>query len=208
MSAGHRAEEMTAYLGRVMEFLGSAAFAAERRMAREEYYGPGAAASEEPSAADEKAAYIDWLLFERPLTARRVTPVRMFVEQHPELPSRVRANLLACEHSVHSVFQVVSVRDDTAVVLDCQGDDDDYYRVSVGGRDLQEGMLISARLVRWDDEYLFHGPVTPWPAAPRDLYGPQHGRGGVVGDEESPSDWRARASSSRRAWLRERRRRP
>lgn len=196
-------DEMVGYLRRVLEFLGTPAFELERKLAREEFFGANLpTTTDEPT---ESGAYCGWLLFDRPLTSSSATPVRVFVEQHPELPARIRTNLLACEHSLRSVFRVIELKSDCVIVLDLDGEETDYYRVTNDGRyPWQAGELVVARLVRWDDEYFFHGPIESWPRSTRDLVGPLPRRR-FERPLDGPEHDLGGPFMSRRRWLRDRR---
>ncbi|MBI5832910.1 MAG: hypothetical protein HZB16_11470 [Armatimonadetes bacterium] len=216
-------EEMTAWLQRLRDYVRSASFDQERRLACEEYLGTMAVgAPTEPALAEHpveqletRVADSDWFLFHRCHSRWDRTPVRLFVEQTPDLPARVAENLLACEQSVGSVFCVVSGDTEAVVVHDLGGEAGDYYRVMLTEEQtwIVQGAMVRGRLVRWDGEYWFHGQPERWPALVRDVVG--HRRGFAVGpglrgrgrsEELSLSARRVLRLASRTMWLRERRR--
>lgn len=204
MEARRAIDEMNVYLRQVMDYVGSSDFDLERRLARREFFG-----SEEPAFKDEEqlmescAAYYSWFMFDRPDSRRERTPVRLWVEQNPELPERITSNLLACEDSVTSTYRVVETGSDYVVVLDLLGDETDYYRVQTrADRDYAVGELLTARIVRWDEQYLFHGQIDSWPRSARDIVGPLARRRGAPPDADEPT------LLSRRRWIWERRQRP
>jgi hypothetical protein len=225
---------MTTWFKQLRDYVGSAAFENERRLARQEFFGELSQAStcdvastvmdSGPEVLDDKALledhpnYSDWFLFDRCHSRSSRTPVRMYVEQHPDLPERIRTNLLGCEQSISSVFAVAAAADDMAVVLDLEGDRSDYYRVARGADapELAQGGIIRARLVHWDDGWYFHGDPCPWPSSPRDVLGERPARGGrrVAGERralaapEAATRPRATRLATRGSWLRERRTHP
>jgi len=165
-------------------------------------------------ALERRIAYSDWFLFHRCHSGSDRTPVRMFVEEHPALPEHIRANLLACEQSVGSVFSVVAPAGEAVIVLDLGGEHSDYYRVCLSAEQhwVRPGEMLRGRLVRWDEEYWFHGPVERWPATARDLLGEPEGyepgvdslrRGALRRGGEG-----GLAFGTRAGWLRDRRTRP
>lgn len=205
-------DEMTHYLRDVLEYVGSTEFDTERRLAREEFFGhSGPQFEDERRLMDECAAYYGWFMFDRPVSSRETTPVRLYVEHHPDLPSRVRANLLACEESLYSTFEVVEVQPEQVIVLNLLGEATDYYKVAAEEFRLQPGDLISARLVRWDEVYYFHGEVVPWPQTTRDVAPLLRAQSRERRGRMVPLTKHAEATDppvSRRGWLRDRRARP
>jgi hypothetical protein len=227
MRSRRSVDEMTNWLQLLRDYVGGAAFASERRLACEEFFhaiGRAEAravaetwcASHEPAtvqdaqeALERRIAFSDWFLFHRCHSHWDRTPVRLFVEENPALPDHVRANLLACENSVGSVFAVVSGAADAVVVQDLGGDSSDFYRVLLGDGQswIVPGEMVRARLVRWDEAYWFHGPVERWPASPRDVVGDE--LLGMSGDGEHLVQRRnALRFATRAGWLRDRRARP
>lgn len=223
MKTRRTADEMTAYLQKVREYVRSTAFADERQLARDEYFGAqslldadAVAVHDEPDLLELPGGWSEWFLFHRCHSRADQTPVRMFVGEHPDLPARIRENLLGCESSLNSVFSVVAAEADHLVVHDLNGDRGDYYSVQ---RDeslawVRAGELLSASLLRWDDEYFFYGPVERWPRSPRDLLG-GGGRRAARAEryrfERDEQPLRRRAAmlyGNRTDWLRERRRHP
>lgn len=210
MKARRRVDEMTSYLRDVVEFVRQDEFRGERKKAWREYFGSGGPFEDDDHALlDEWTLTCDWFLFDRLDSAQRRTPVRLFVDRHPELPARVRLNLMRCEDSLRSQFQVVEVTADNVTVLDLQGERNDYYLVDRGScdHDPAVGEIFTSRLLRWDETYYFHGPQVPWPERVGDVVGPRAARRrerhAVPVVEGEPS-----LILDRRAWLRDRRRRP
>lgn len=224
MHQRREAEEIAACLQALREYVRGAAFESERRLAREEYFG--ARRSEQPAEAAEQVAvhgerdlvagtdaWSTWFLFHRCHSRADRTPVRMFVEQHPDLPERVRRNLLACEDSLSSIFAVVSATAEHLVLHDVEGEPSDYFRVvrEDASAWVQPGEMVRATLLRWDDEYWFHGPAERWPETTGDLLERRwHGaalRAALEGDDLEPLGRRCGPFVTRAAWLRARRRR-
>ncbi len=218
-------EEMAAWLQRLRDYVRSASFAQERRLACEEYLGTMAVgAPAEPALAEHpveqletRVADSDWFLFHRCHSRWDRTPVRLFVEQDPDLPANVVQDLLACEQSVGSVFCVVAGEGESVVVHDLGGESGDYYRVMLTEDQLwvTRGAMVRGRLVRWDGEYWFSGQPERWPAVVRDIVGQRRGsalggppRGRGRGDDLTLSARRVLRLASRTMWLRERRRHP
>ncbi|MCC7490936.1 MAG: hypothetical protein IT204_01235 [Fimbriimonadaceae bacterium] len=211
--AQREVEELNSWVQRVLEYAGTADFEAERQAAQEELYGQPAGDGV-ADLLDPRHGALGWFLFDRRLQDTDLTPVRLFVERHRELPPRLRRNLLGCEQSLWSTFRVVECHADRVVLLDLLGDESDYYQVQRRpGAALATDDLITARLIRWDDAWCLQGPAEPWPSSPRDLLRsrPQAGserRGsapvGAYLERDSGGAW----YTSRRAWLRDRRRRP
>ncbi len=215
MQARRHIDEMNAYLRQVLEYVSQAEFEGEQLLARVEFYGSEAAAVPvETDPTSRSTAYLDWFVFDRQLTDRERTPIRRYVEHHPELPARIRDNLLGCEHSVYSTFQVAEDHADYAVVLDVLGETGDYYRVlKSAGQKLRCRELVTARLVRWDDVHCFHGAVEPWPRSPRDILGvpvggPRERRAGARVTASLRQRREDQVFDSRRAWILDRRQRP
>ncbi|NUQ00833.1 MAG: hypothetical protein HUU35_13370, partial [Armatimonadetes bacterium] len=173
MEARRDVDEMSLHLRRVLEYAGSSAFEAERRKAREEFFGHrDPEFSNDEILLDRCAAYYNWFMFDRRDSRSHKTPVRLYVAEHPDLPARIRTNLLACEDSVFSTFKVVEVEADHVILLNLLGEESDYYRVVARPDDLlHQGQMITARLVRWDGAHHFHGQVEEWPQSPRDVFG-------------------------------------
>lgn len=214
---------------------GPAAEAAETQestVTRTTAYEPDQPSREDLPMADEDGAYYDWFVFDRCHSQQHHTPVRLFVDQHPELPERIRRNLLGFEHGRYSTFSVIEGKPDCWVLLDVDGDDTDYYRVirpddDLPGLlpdllpDLQPGDLLRARLVRWDGDWFFAGRVEPWPASLDELHESLQRSGRSRSRDsrrDSRSDPRADLSvrrpetgtnyATRTRWLRDRRGRP
>ncbi len=206
---------MTSYLRDVVEFVRQDEFRGERRKAWREYYGSGDPLLEGDAQAllDDRTPTCDWFLFDRLDSGRRLTPVRLFVERHPELPARVRTNLVRCEDSLHSQFQVVEVTAANVTVLDLHGERNDYYLVDRASceRRPEVGDVFTARLLRWDETHYFHGPQVAWPEKVADVVGPRSARRRERETRVAQPANEAVETGlilDRRAWLRDRRRRP
>lgn len=208
-------EEMNAYLRLVHDYIGQAEFERERLLARVEFFGSETGDSppdKEPTQGC--TAYLDWFVFDRRLSAQSLTPIRRYVDEHPELPESVRNNLLGCEHSAYSTFQVVEDGGEYVVVLDVLGDAGDYYKVARGEeRGFRKGELLTARLVRWDGTWCFCGEPEAWPRSARDVLGPppvlsreRRRSDAVAAPVRQPGD--EPPFNSRRAWIWDRRQRP
>lgn len=203
-------DEIQTVLQQVIDFAGHDCFIRERRRAHGEFFGLNR--PELASGADEFdrfSAYLDWFIFDRAHSATGKTPVRMFVEAHEDLPERVRQNLLNCERSIYSSFEVKEIKDGRVVVLDLHGAADDYYCVYEQSalRNLSVGEVITARLIRWDDRYYFYG-LEKWPPNALELF---HREGELLRGHRITPDRReqltaaARTRPSRKAWLRRKR---
>lgn len=222
MKTRRTAEEMATYLAKVRDFARESSFEAELQLARDEYFGVvSAREGEQVAVHDERnllevpGGWSEWFLFHRCHSRADRTLVRMFVEGHPDLPERIRENLLGCEHSLNSVFAIVAAEADHLVAHDLNGDHGDYYNIQ---RDeslswVRAGELVNASLLRWDEEYFFYGPVERWPRTPSDVLG--HARRPlrfVAGRTEREEAAQRRRGTmlfgNRTDWLRERRRRP
>jgi hypothetical protein len=116
--------------------------------------------------------YLDWFMFDRALTTTGQSVVRQFVAEHPGLSARVRENLLGCEQSIYSTFEVKEINERCVVVLDLHGEPDDYYAVAeqAAAAKLSVEDLITTRLIRWDDRYYFYGLIEKWPPHARPLF--------------------------------------
>lgn len=210
MKARRQVDEMTSYLRDVVEFVRQDEFRKEREKAWREYYGSGDPFLDHDEALlDTCTPTCDWFLFDRLDSGHRRTPVRLFVDRHPELPARVRTNLMRCEDSLHSQFQVVEVTAQNVTVLDLQGERNDYYLVDKAScdREPQVGDMFTGRLLRWDETYYFHGPLVAWPEKVADVAGPR-GRRRERRVPEFTEAAEAGLILDRRSWLRDRRRRP
>jgi len=206
MNARQQVDEMTSYLQLLHEYAHGPGFDREQKLAVEEFYGRSDREALEQARQDP--SYAGWYLFDRHLSAREVTPVRQFVTDHPNLPDRIRGNLLNCEQAVVSVFWLAEVTPEAWVVLDLHGDRGDYYRViPTDGVAPEAGSMVSGRLVRWDDQHHFLGRLRPWPQTAGDIVGWRR-RAWSEGDRLPVTRPRATDFGTRGDWLRTRRQRP
>ena len=217
MKARRQVDEMTSYLRDVVEFVRQDEFQGERLKAWREYCGGGDLnEGDDDALLDGGTPTCDWFLFDRLDSGRRKTPVRLFVDRHPDLPDRVRDNLMRCEDSLQSQFEVVETTSENITVLDLDGEPTDLYLVDPASceRELAVGDVLTTRLLRWDERYYFHGPQAAWPERVSDVVGPRQAsrRKGHESDRRVPQIASDGSDSGlildRRAWLRDRRRRP
>ena len=205
-------EEVARYLQALIDFTASRRFDAERRAALTEFFG----SRQVPSALkqiqeDHYSMYLDWFMFDRPLRDTDHSLVRQFVAEHPMLPARIRENLLGCERSVYSSFEIKEINGHCVVVLDLHGEPHDYYAVSeqTATSELDLGDIITTRLIRWDEGYYFCGFIEKWPAQARALFA--HEADALRGARLDPR-WHYRLAleavpfRSRSAWVRQKRR--
>lgn len=166
-------EEIAHYMQAVIDFATKRRFSQERRAALVEFFGgrglPPTGGGEDYECF---STYLDWFMFDRVLSSTGQSLVRQFVVEHPDLPPRIQENLLGCERSIYSSFEVKEVKKHRVVLLDLHGEPHDYYVVwdRSAAEDLEVGDILTTRLIRWDENYYFYGLIEKWPEFTRALF--------------------------------------
>lgn len=206
-------QEIAHYMQAVINFAAKRRFSQERRAALIEFFGDqGLPSGDEREVYECFSTYLDWFMFDRVLNSTGQSLVRQFVTEHPGLPDRIRKNLLECERSIYSSFEVKEVKKHCVVLLDLHGEPHDYYAVSdrSAAAELAVGEIITTRLIHWDENYYFYGLIEKWPEFSRAFF--QRDADLLQGTRLDPR-WRHQIAlitappPSRSEWVRRKRRR-
>lgn len=146
---------------RVLAFATAPRFAEELQAARATWLRASGETFEEDASFEARAqAFLDWFVFDRPLSAYGDVPARAYATT-PEGRDDALA-LVAMSRTVHGLFVATGVRPDRVAVLNVPTTA--AYEVIQGVEGLRAGDLFEARLVPWQGRYcfspafLFHPP--------------------------------------------------
>lgn len=137
---------------RVLAFATAPRFADELQAARATYLRASGETFEEDTSYEARAqAFLDWYVFDRPLSDYGDVPARAYATT-PEGRGDAQA-LVAMSRTVHGLFVATGVRPDRVGVVNVPTTAS--YEVIQGIEGLRDGDLFEARLVPWQGRYCF-----------------------------------------------------
>ena len=146
------------YLGRIVEVYSSGDFYEEAKRAKAEFFRVAGEVAQGSDQFETKMNnFLDWYLFERPLSNQEITPVKAFLlDFSAELSLGEKKVFEDLTESRNSVFELLRIKDQDLYVRDLF--DKEKYVVEdydlAGG--FTKGDIFQGRLLRFQDRYVFN----------------------------------------------------
>jgi hypothetical protein len=145
------------YMERVLETYSTASYYEEVKLARNEFFErAGRVAEGSEKFETQMDSFLDWYLFDRPLSQSEIVPVKLFLIERLETvepeDKEIYQNLTK---SIHSLFQVLKIKDFELYIKDLF--DGEKYIVDEDqlNKGFNKGDIFETRLIHFRDKLVF-----------------------------------------------------
>lgn len=145
------------YISEILEAYGRGSYYDEIKRAKEDYFTRAFKVAEGSNSYEsELNLFFDWFIFERNLEREELPPIRLFTNgETKEQPEDKKKVFAALGSSFSSVFELLKIKDDEAVIKDLF-DKETYVIEEIDNPKIfQKNDIFQARLVPLDDKILF-----------------------------------------------------
>ncbi len=148
---------LESYVSSILEAYGKGAYYDEIKRAKEHYFSKAFKVAEGSDRYEsELNQFFDWFVFERNLEREELPPIRLFFkEETKELPEEKRKVFEALGNSFSSVFELLKIKEDEAVIKDFFDRESYVVEDIENPKIFQKGDIFQARLVPLDDKIVF-----------------------------------------------------
>ncbi len=159
------------YLDRILEVYSQGVYYEEVKTAKEEYFDRAGRVAEGSEKFEiQMKAFLDWYLFDRPLIKAEIAPVKMFVlEQVDKLPSDEKEIYAELSKSVHSLFELLKVKQSDIFVKDLFDGEKYVVEESDINKGFNKGDIFESRLIKYRDKLVFGNSFIFHPSDTRDF---------------------------------------
>lgn len=145
------------YISEILEAYGRGAYYDEIKRAKEHYFTRAFKVAEGSNSYEsELNLFFDWFIFERNLDREELTPIRLFgKEATKDFAEEKKKMFLALGNSFSSVFELLKIKDDEAVIKDFFDKETYVIEEIENPKIFQKGDIFQARLVPLGDKIIF-----------------------------------------------------
>lgn len=145
------------YISEILEAYGRGTYYDEIKRAKEHYFTRAFKVAEGSDRYEtELNLFFDWFVFERNLEREELTPIRLFCSKETsEMPQEKKQVFEALGSSFASVFELLKIKDDEAVIKDLFDGETYVVEEIENPKTFQKGDVFQARLVPLEDKILF-----------------------------------------------------
>jgi len=145
------------YLDKVLEAYSVGPFYEEVKAARADYFDRAGRVAEGSEKFElQMNAFLDWYLFDRPLNKAQIAPVKLFVLEHlGKLPEEEREIFTNLTKSVHSLFELLKVKNTDVYVKDLFDGEKYVVEESDINKGFNKGDIFEGRLIKLRDHLVF-----------------------------------------------------
>lgn len=145
------------YISEILEVYGRGAYYDEIKRAKEHYFTRAFKVAEGSDRYEsELNLFFDWFVFERNLEREELSPIRLFCSKElSEMPQEKKLVFEALGNSFSSVFELLRIKDDEAVIKDLFDGETYVIEEIENPKTFQKGDIFQARLVPIEDKILF-----------------------------------------------------
>jgi hypothetical protein len=145
------------YISEILEAYGRGAYYDEIKRAKEHYFTRAFKVAEGSNSYEsELNLFFDWFIFERNLEREELTPIRLFAKEAiKDFAEEKKKMFLALGNSFSSVFELLKIKDDEAVIKDFFDKETYVIEEIENPKIFQKGDIFQARLVPLGDKIIF-----------------------------------------------------
>jgi hypothetical protein len=154
------------FLDRILSAYSKGDYYEEVKRAKDEFFErTGKVAEGSETFENQMRAFIDWYLFDRPLERSQLCPVKLFTLEHRnELEPGELEIFESFAQSIHSVFELLKVRQDDVYLKDLVTSEKYIVEESEISKGFSKGDVFESRLLKYRDRlvfansFIFHPP--------------------------------------------------
>jgi hypothetical protein len=145
------------YLDQVLEAYSKGEYYEEVKRAKDEFFSRvGQVAEGSENFESQMKAFLDWYLFDRPLSKSEVCPVKMFIFDFiNNLPENDRSIFQDLAKSTHSLFELLKVKGSDVYVKDLFNSENYIVEDSDVNAGFSKGDIFEGRLIQFKDKLVF-----------------------------------------------------